>query len=297
MTLTFEPIWPWPIVLVTSVALLTLAIFAFRVQRQSLPGRYVSVLLTLRLLSLLALIFAMLRPAFQKTETDETPTELYILTDVSRSMNTDDMPNKTSRFQAIRSDIELHKSRWKDFGKRVEIRLFDFGQKLAPYDPELAEGYAEQTAFGRIFEDIKREVRDRRTLGIILMTEGANRAIPPDDIDPLTAARDLAEAQVPIYAVCYGTSSLASSASDFAIEDLVVPEIVFERNRVSVKAKLRTAGANGKKAFVRILLEDRSQPSPGKSGELKPASATAQAKTVQEVEIKQDTTVIPIDLS
>ena len=297
MSLSIEPIWSWPLVVLTSVGLTVLVVTTYRSQLRALPTRTARVLLGLRLLSVLALIFAMFRPALQKSETDETPVQLLVLADVSRSMNTADMPNKTSRFQAIRADLEKYQPRWKEFGKQVEVRQFDFARELTPFDPALKEGAGDQTAFGKVLDDVLREVRDRRTLGVMLMTDGAHRAMPPFDADPLTAARKLADAQVPIYAVGYGASSLSTASLDLAIEDLVVPELVFEKNRVPVKAKLRAVGAAGKKVRVRVVIEDRKDKRPGESGVLKPAPPTSQTKTVQEIEIKQDSETIPLELS
>ena len=60
---------------------------------------------------------------------------------------------------------------------------------------------------------------------------------------------------------------------------------------------LRAVGAAGKKVRVRILVEDRGRKPAGESGELKPAPANSQTKTVQEYEIKLDSETIPIELS
>src|SRR5262249_46648457 len=148
-------------------------------------------------------------------------------------------PGKTTRFQAIRSDLEKHQAKWKEWAKTIEVRQFDFARELTPFDPDLKEGSGDQTAFGKVLEDTLRETRDRPTLGVLLFTDGAHRAVPPFDLDPLTVARKLADAQVPIYGVGVGASSLSSASVDLGIEDLVVPEVVFEKSRVPVRAKLR----------------------------------------------------------
>ena len=297
MSLSIEPIWSWPLVVLTSVGLTVLVWTTYRTQLKAVPAGTARMLLGLRLLAVVLLILAMFRPAVQKTETDETPVQLLVLADVSRSMNTADMPNKKTRFQAIRADLERLEPRWKEFGKQVEVRQFDFGRELSPFDATLTEAAGEQTAFGKVFDEVLREVRDRRTLGVLLLTDGAYRAMPPFDADPFSAARKLAEAQVTVYPVGYGASSISTAALDLAVEDLVIPEVVFEKNRVPVKAKLRAVGAAGKKVRVRILVEDRGRKPAGESGELKPAPANSQTKTVQEYEIKLDSETIPIELS
>ncbi|MCX7393962.1 MAG: hypothetical protein NTW75_07515 [Planctomycetales bacterium] len=297
MSLTFDPIGSWPIIVLTSVGLTFLVVATFRSPLKGNPAGDVKVLIVLRLLSVLTLTIAMLRPALQTFKTDETPALLFVLSDVSRSMNTRDMANKVSRFQASRSDLERSLPQGKTFAKHVEVRHFDFARELAPYDRNRTEGAGDQTAFGKVFEDLLRETSGRRTLGLILLTDGAYRAIPPFDADPLTAARKLADTQTAIYSVGYGAASLSTASLDLAIEDVIVPEIVFENNRVPIKAKLRAIGAAGKNVRVRILVEDRFQKSHGESGELKPAALTSQTKTVLELAISQDSESIPIELS
>jgi hypothetical protein len=297
MPITIEPIWPWPIVILTSLALMVLVIATYQRQLKSLPPWLARTLLGLKLAAVVVLIFAMLRPAVQKSETDESQFQMLVLADSSRSTNTTDMPSNVSRFNAIRSDIQKHQSKWKDWTSKIEVRVFDFSGGLAQFDPKLEQGTGDQTAFGKVLEDVLQETRDRPTLGVLVFSDGAHRAVPPLDQDPLTAARKLADAQIPVYGIGYGASSLSSAALDLGIEDLVVPEVVFERSRVPVKGKLRATGAAGRKVRVRVLIEDRTGRRLDESGELKPAPLTLQAKPVQEFEIKRDSEVIPIELS
>ncbi len=297
MPLTVEPIWPWPIVILTSVGLVVLVVLTYRVQLAAQPLAMSRILLGLRLATVVVLIFSMLRPAIQKSELDESKVQMLVLADVSRSMNTEDMPSKGTRFKAIREDIEKHQSKWKAWSKKFDVRLFDFSRELAPFDPALKEGNGDQTAFGRVLEDVLRETRGHRTIGVLVFSDGAQRAVPPFDIDPLTAARKLADEQVPIYGIGYGASSLSSASLDIGVEDLVVPDVVFLRSRVPVKAKIRATGAAGRKVRVRVLIEDRAGKKPDESGEMKPAPMTLQAKPFQEFEIKKDVEVIPVELT
>lgn len=296
MSLSVEPIWPWPIVLVTIVGLMVLMVATYRVQLSSCPPWYARTLLGLRLAAVIVLLFAMLRPMIQKSETSDSRVQMLVLADISRSTNTADTPGNVSRFKAIRADIEKHQAKWKEWAKTVDVRLFDFAGKLQPFDPELKEGTGDQTDFGKTLEDVLRETRDHRTLCVLLFSDGAHRAVPPF-VDPLTAARKLADAQVRVYGIGYGASSLSSASLDLGIEDLSVPELAYERSRVPVKAKLRATGATGRKVRVRILIEDRAGRGLTESGELAPAPLSVQTKPFQEIEVKRDTEVIPIDLS
>lgn len=292
-----EPIWSWPLVILTSVGLFVLVLVTYQAQLKRLPTRTGRLLLTLRLLTVVVLIFAMFRPALQKSDIDDNPVQLLIFSDVSRSMNTTDMPGGVSRFKAMRADLAKYEPKWKELGKQVEVRQFDFGRNLTAYDPALQEGTGDQTAYGQVLDDYLREPHDHRSLGLILLTDGAYRALPPFDADPLSAARKLGDLQIPIYAVGYGASSLKTASLDLAVEDVRVDAVVFEKKLVPINCKVRAVGANGKKIRVRVLLEDRSGKRSGESGELRAAAATQQAKTVREFDIKQDSETVPVELS
>ena len=297
MPFYFEPIWAWPLVILTSLGLVVLVVLTYRSQLRRLPKNQARFLLSLRLLSVLLLTFAMLRPAIQKSDTDDNPVQLLVLSDISRSMNTNDMPGSISRFKAVQADLARFEPKWKELGKQVEVRQFDFARDLVPHDKTLAEGTGDQTAFGNVFEKVLQETRDHRSLGLLLLTDGAQRAVPPFDADPLTSARRLGDSQIPVYAVVYGTSSLATASLDLAVEDVRVDPIVFEKKLVPISCKVRAQGANGRKMIVRVLLEDRTGKRMNESGVFKPAPATQQARTVREFEIKSDSESISVDLS
>lgn len=296
MSLSVEPIWPWPVVLLLTSGLAALVVVTYRAQLKALPVGYARLLLGLRLAAVVVLAFAMFRPAIQTSARDESRLQLLVLSDTSRSMNTADMPGNVSRFQAVRTELEKSAAQWKEWSERIEVRQFDFTRELAEFAPQQKEGQGDQTDFGRTLEGVVRETRDKRTLGVVIFSDGAHRAVPPF-VDPLTAARKLADQQIPIYGVGFGASSLSNASLDIGIEDLVIPEMVFEKSRVPVKAKLRASGASGRKVRVRVLVEDRAQKRLDESGELKPAPVGPQTKPVQEFEIRGNSEVIPVELS
>lgn len=297
MPLSFEPIWPWPIVILTSIGLVVLVVVTYRAQLKTAPLWVRRSLLGLKLSAVAVLAFAMLRPVVRKTDTDDSRAQIVVMDDISRSMNTADMPGQLSRFSAVRADLEKKQAKWQEWSKTVDVRVFDFDRELTPFNPALKEGTGDQTAFGKVLDDLLREIRDRRTLGVLMYSDGAYRAIPPNDLDPLTAARKMADAQVPLYCIGVGATALSSASLDLGIEDLVVPEVVFVRSRVPVKAKLRVNGAAGRKVRVQVLVEDRSGKAPDQSGEMKPATMTLQSRPFQEFDIVKNSDVIPIDLN
>lgn len=297
MSFSLEPVWSWPVVLAAAAALVAVVLVTQRAVASRLtPGRQ-RVLLGLRLTAAILLIWAMFRPVLQISEVTEGKAQLLILADASRSMNTADGPGGKSRWTVCREDLAELEKAFQDWGKKLEVRQFEFGKDLVPRDPALREGTADFTAIGAALEALQRETRDRRTLGVLLLTDGAQRAIPPFDNDPLLAARKLGELQAPIYPVGYGTAALSDSTLDLAVEDLLVDPVVFEKKQVPVTVRLRALGAAGRKAQVRLLIEDRSGKRLGESGTLVPAHASGNARPTVEVEITQPVQIIPVELS
>lgn len=297
MSFSLEPVWSWPVVLAAAAALVAVVLVTQRAVAPRLtPGRQ-RVLLGLRLTAAVLLIWAMLRPVLLISEVTESTAQLLILADASRSMNTADGPGGKSRWAISREDlVELEKA-FQDWGQKLDVRQFEFGMELTPRDPALKEGTADFTAIGAALEALQRETRDRRTLGVLLLTDGAQRAIPPFDNDPLLAARKLGELQAPIYPVGYGTAALSDATLDLAIEDLLVDPVVFEKKQVPVTVRLRALGAAGRKVTVRLLIEDRSGKRLGESGTLVPAQASGNARPVAELELTQSAQVVPVELS
>ncbi|MDZ4686225.1 MAG: glutamine amidotransferase, partial [Planctomycetaceae bacterium] len=95
----------------------------------------------------------------------------------------------------------------------------------------------------------------------------------------------------------YGTTALSSSTIDLAVQDLLVDPVVFEKKLVPLKIQLRAGGASGKKARLRVLIEDRTGKVPGQTGELKQAALVQNAKVIDEFDIRQDQLTRPINLS
>jgi hypothetical protein len=297
MELTTEPVWPWPLVACAAGGLLALVVLTYRAQRDRIPAGRRRVLLGLKLAAVVLLLFAMLRPAMQTTQADENAVQLLVAVDVSRSMNTADGSGGQTRVQGVWQDLTRHSARWKEVGEKVTLRQFEFDRTLRPLRElrEAADG--DMTAIGYSLEELLREVRQQRTLGVLLFSDGAQRAVPPVDQDPLQIARQFALEQAPIYPVGYGTTSLSSSSIDLALQDLLVDPVVFEKKLVPLKVQLRATGASGRKARLRVLLEDRGGKGPGESGELKPAASVQNARVIQEIDLRQDQISQPINLS
>ncbi len=298
MNLALEPIWSWPLVVLLGAGMLALVVVSYRVQWDRLPSAFRRrMLLGLKVAAVLVLLFAMFRPSVQFAETTENVAQILLLADVSRSGTITDAPNGESRWKAERNDLARLETELAKLGSRVEVRKFDFARGLTAFNPEATEPDGEQTAIGQALADVLKESQDRRTMAVFLFTDGAQRALPPNDVDPLSSAQQLAESQIPVYPVVYGTTSISEAAVDLVVEDLLVDPVVFQNKLVPLKVRLRAAGAKGRKVTVRVLVEGRKEFGKSQSSDLVPAPPAQNSRPVYETTLKTDKESIPVELT
>jgi uncharacterized membrane protein len=158
-------------------------------------------------------------------------------------------------------------------GKEIEIKYIDFGKEVHEVEAFDAETPDDQTALGHLFDAIPKLSPNKRIVGVILLTDGAQRALPPFDTDPRLAANRLAELQIRVDPVGIGETGFTDTALDLAVERMEVSPTIFVKNTVVVPIKIRAVGAADQELTVRLLLEDPLKAEPGKSGPMRPIAA------------------------
>ncbi len=299
MNVLVDPVWNWPVAGALSLALLGVVLLTYPQRVAHLPVGTRRTLITLRVLSALVLAFAMFRPAIQYTERDERGARLVVLMDASRSMTTPDAPKGLTRREALVALLKDHEEKLKKIGEQVDLQLLDFADDVTPASTAPATGGMGQfTAIGKALAEVFKQDSARRLVGVVLMSDGAQRAAGELNIDARAEARRFAEQRgAPIYPVPFGSSDLSGVGVDLAIEDVVVDPFPFERKTVPVRGFVRVSNAAGRTATVRLSLEDRSSKQVGEAGEFKPLPATVDARPVKEFTIPQGVTRVPFDLS
>jgi uncharacterized membrane protein len=299
MRLILEPVWNWPLLAVTAVVMFALLFWTYPARVRHLARPWQVTLIALRTLAALALLFAMLRPAVQVSETDKQVSELLMVMDRSRSMSTPDGPGGLSRRQAMLKMLEDNADALRAIAEEIDVRYLDFASDLKPAEkPEnLADGNA--TAIGKTIDALREQEAGDRLLGVVMMSDGAQRAVGEDDIDPLGAARRFAEQRgAPIHSVVFGTSELSSSGLDLAVEDLSLDQpVTFERKTVPVRFQVRMLGAAGRTVRVRLLKEDRTGKALGESGPLKEIPISGDARPFRELQPRENAVTVPVELS
>ena len=262
-----------------------------------LPTLYRRLLPGLRLAAVLALAFAMLRPAIQLKRTDRNTAKLLFLVDDSRSMNTPDGPGKTTRRQVAVKLLKDNADRLERLSKEIEILYYDFDKDLKPVEAPGEQADGRQTAIGAVLGELLREAGSQRLAGVVLLSDGAQRALPPNDADPRAAARLLGMQQIHIHTVGIGGTGLSGSSVDLAIENLLVDPVAFEKNEIPIEVKVRALGAAGKQVIVRLLVEDRSGKQPGESGRMQPPAGSGSGRTVLRIPVTQNDQLLSASLS
>jgi uncharacterized membrane protein len=299
MRLIFEPIWSWSLTGLAAILLLVLMGWTYPRRLQNLPPVWQRILIGLRLLTTLVLIFAMLRPAVEYQEPDQRASRMLILCDASQSMTTPDMPGGITRREALLRSLRDQQDLLARLGEEVELQYFDFATELQPISEPAPAATGSFTALGAVIQTLREQESAARTVGVILLGDGAQRVAGSLDIDPRSEARRLAaDKGIPLHTVVYGTSELAAAGLDLAIEDLSLDQpVTFERKTVPVRMKVRLQGAAGQKIRVQLLLEDRTGKALGEAGELKPLPLTADSQPFREIETRENSVVIPVELS
>lgn len=283
MKLLVDPIWPWPVAVLTILALLALVRWTYPPRVAHLPLRTRRTLIGLRYAAVVLLAAAMFRPAVQFSETDQQTAALLILADSSRSMKTPDGPGGTTRRQTLLKTLADAEPQLQTFGQLVEVRYYDFGRELKAVAAPGPDAEGDQTAIGAVLDALLKETQQQRVVGVVLLSDGAQRAVSPYDADPRMVARRYGELRVPVYTVRFGGSGVTGTTLDVAVEDLLVSPVVFEKKLVPVSAKVRVRGEVGQKVTVRLLVEDRSGKRPGQAGVLQPATASGNAVPLAEI--------------
>lgn len=296
--LVAEPVWSWPVTIAASLALIGLVLLTYPPRVRHLRPFWRRLLLGMRLAAAAVLIWALFRPAVRFVTVDAQSAQLVVLTDASRSMTTPDGPGGISRREALRKTLSDSRGLLEQLREKVEVRFVDFDTELRPTDQPSAEAAGTATSIGKALDDLRREDTGKRVIGVLLMSDGAQRATGELDIDPLTAARRIAEQRgIHVHTVVYGSAELSTAGVDLAIEDVLVAPDTFERKTTPVQAQLRVLGAPGKRVRVRLLLEDRTGKRPGESGPLVEIPVTSEARPIIEVESAASSAVIPVHLS
>ena len=280
MSVHFEPVWSWTLTLIACVAMLAVVWLGYPRRIRHLPTAWRRTLIALRLAILLLLCLLLLRPLVVFESQDQSDSILYILTDISRSMQTEDNPGGGTRRQALLKILEAAESDLKVIGKKTEIRFRDFSDSLKTVQApgETADGT--MTANGKVLELLSEEMGKDRVPAVIFLGDGRQAASGALDVDPIQAARLYGKLQRPIYSVGFGSTEASAASLDLALDELDLSREVFQGNVLPIRVKLRASGAQGQPVRIRVLLENRTGKQDGETGDMVPVPVTGETRPI-----------------
>ncbi len=286
LRLNLEPLWSWPIVALVAIVIAAGIWGGYRLSATGLPTGRRRLLMGIRFLTGLLLLVAIIRPQLQWVSPDGKASQIWIAGDSSRSMSVTDGPGGIARRESLLKTLENVESQLDQLKDEVEISRFDFDSSPHQVEAFQNENAGTQTAIGVLLREATRKHAEQPLSAIFLLTDGAQRAVPPNDLDPRDVASELGELGISLYPIPIGQAATTSAAADVAIEEIQVDPVVFVKKRVPVRVHVRWAGAGNKRLRVRLLLEDRSGLRAEQTGKLKPIPATTYSETVVEFETR-----------
>lgn len=280
MSVHFEPVWSWALTLLACLAMLGVMWLAYPRRIRHLPIGWQRILIGLRLAILILIILLLLRPVVVFESNDRTAAILYVLSDSSRSMQTEDVPGGGTRRAALLKTLQDADPNLKAIAEKAEIRFRDYADVIkATESPEdVTDG--SMTAIGRILELTSEEMGRSRVPAVILLGDGRQAASGALDVDPVQVARLFGRQQRAIYAVGYGSTEAATSSLDLALEDLDLSREVFQGNVLVIRVRLKSLGAQGQKVTLRVFQENRTGKSDGESGPMEPVPLSQEARSL-----------------
>ena len=226
------------------------AVFFFLIRKDNSfpPGRR-RTLLFLRAFLLLIFALLLLRPSLQSEGKLQLPASAAVLLDTSLSMSIADY-NGQARYAA--AEEALREGRAGDDGLFSFFRFDETAVPLAADEPLPAEPEGRETAIGSAISAVLDQYAGKRLLGILLVSDGAQRAADP--IPPQDAALAARTAGVPICTCTVGSENEAD-LRDVAVSLPAVPARAYLGNEVTVEGLLRASGCRGETVPLTLSAE------------------------------------------
>lgn len=248
-----------------------------------LSSGWQKVLIGLRFAIFVVICLLLFRPSAVFQSNDKSEAILYVLSDASRSMQTEDVPGGGTRRQAVLKVLSDAEPSLKAIAEKAEIRFRDFADALKSSETPSDVADGSMTAIGRMLELTSEEIARSRVPAVILLGDGRQAASGVLDVEPVQVAKLFGRQQRAIYSVGFGSTEASSSVLDLAVDELDLSREVFQGNLLMIRVRLTTAGAQGQKVTLRVLQENRAGKMDGESGPMEPVPMTEEAKSVATV--------------
>lgn len=243
---------PWGsagLLLALAVVVCALALAVWSLRRQQRWSARV-LLLTLRLLALVAVLLLVLQPAAQLRNVTLIPNHVAVMLDVSRSMAVREErqgPARVQRAAALVRSSGATLARWRR--ERV-VDLYAFGGSVRTIGAELdrLEATDPVTRIRSGLAQVRQLYRGKDLAGVVLVSDGIDNGRL--GTGPLSegARRFLAGLGAPVHTVWVGSSTIR----DVAVAEVYTDAFAFVRNAVQVEADIAVHGLDVDRLPVRL---------------------------------------------
>lgn len=126
MTLTLDPIVPWPYIAVAACGIVALTIWAYAKRLRGTSGAWRWFAIGLRMMAILMCVMAALRPSILFQTMIKQPSTVVFLSDASKSMTIADEARGQTRWVVARGTVDAGLKAAKGLGPTVVTRAFRF---------------------------------------------------------------------------------------------------------------------------------------------------------------------------
>jgi len=218
-------------------------------------------LVILRSAIALLLAVGMLRPALVKIDRQTQQALVLVLFDASRSMDYRDGEGGKTRWDEQQALLRKVIPNLEGMGKDFEVELVAFSDGIEPQPKTndklsiTAQPTGAETDIGQAINEALQRHLGKRLAGVILISDGAQRAIVAET-PPQQAAKQLDRRATPLYTVAIGRSRDQSQSRDVSVENLQDEYSVFVKNEFALRVGIKIQGYVNKPIPVSLIVED-----------------------------------------
>ena len=259
--LSAEPVFDsYLAVALIAIGLVMLLFVAPRFGRLNVKRKFT--LTAVRIVVIVLVLLALLRPTFITTIRTPRSSVLVLLLDLSRSMELPSGEGKLTRWQAQQAALERASGSLADLAEQMEVRVYGYDEALHPLQldgsrlqiPEKPTG--QQTDIGTSLAEALRPEQGKRLAAVVMAGDGAQTAFEPR-VEVSEAGRKVRDDfAAPLYTVTFGPASDATQARDVAIDRLDEEYTVFVKNELTITGLVRVRGYVKQDIPVELTIED-----------------------------------------
>ena len=217
------------------ILFLLFAVYLYRVTNPPLSRSIRILLISLRIIAVIALFLAIFEPVLSYRREYERKPRLTLLIDKSKSMEI----NEEGKTRSRRADSLLASTPFEDFSGRFDLRRKYFAGGLIE---DLSSADLDKTALGEAMSKLAEEETAAPSEYWLLFSDGISNS----GVSPLTAAMKV---KTPIYAIGIGTEI---GEKDVAISGLDYNQVVFAGKPTEVTVHLEWSGMNNEEIKIEI---------------------------------------------